>query len=240
MPWRKQLKLPLMTLGVLLKRYKRFLADVRLDDGTVVTAHVPNTGSMRSTRDPGSRVALSYHPLPTRKLKWTLEMVRASSGAWVGVNTMHPNRIVEEAIREGRIATLRGYRDIRREVPYGRSSRIDLLLSSPKKKACYVEVKNVTYREGRVALFPDAVTERGTRHLLELRDMVARGYRGIAFFLVNRCDCTMMGPARGIDPRYAETLWRVLDSGVEALAYRAEATLTEIRIDRKIPLGDIG
>ena len=233
------MRLPTLTYGTFIRRYKRFLCDVRLDDGTLVTAHVPNTGSMKSTRTPGSRVALSHHPAPHRKLEWTLEMVRAERGEWVGVNTMHPNHVVAEAIRNGRIASLRGYPEIRREVPYGESSRVDLLLLSPRKGRCYVEVKNVTYKAGRFGLFPDAVTTRGRRHLLELASRVEQGDRGVIFFLVNRADCTAMAPAHGIDPAYAETLWEVVSLGVEALCYRARLSGEEIRIDRKIPIRDL-
>ena len=228
------MKLPQLTIGKLVKRYKRFLADVALDDGTVVTAHVANTGSMKTTRAPGSAVALSHHPEPHRKLEWTLELVQADTGAWVCVNTMYPNRIVEEAVSSGRIHPLRGYDQLRREVPYGNRSRVDLLLSATDKRECYVEVKNVTYREGHLALFPDAVTERGTKHLQELMKMVAQGHRGVIFFLVNRGDCSAMAPAHLIDPRYSDTLFESMENGVEALAYRARITLEEICIDRKL------
>jgi sugar fermentation stimulation protein A len=218
--------------GRLVGRHKRFLADVILDSGERVTAHVPNTGSMKSTDAPGSPVALSHHPDPGRKLAWTLELVRVGR-SWVGVNTARPNRIVEEAIAAGRIGPLRGYGEIRREVRYGERSRIDLLLEG-RNGLCYVEVKNVTYREGRLGLFPDAVTERGARHLLELAEMVRQGHRGVILFLVNRDDCTAFGPAREIDPRYGELLDRVVAKGVEPLAYRVENTLRGSEIDRKL------
>ena len=224
---------PLVT-GTLLCRYKRFFADVELDGGERVTAHVPNTGSMLSTKRPGSPVALSHHPDPKRKLAWTLELVRPED-AWVGVNTSRPNRLVEEAIAAGRLGPLRGYPDIRREVRYGERSRIDLLLEGPRGR-CYVEVKNVTYREGRRARFPDAVTTRGARHLAELERMVAAGHRGVALFLVNRADCASFGPARDIDPEYGRALDRAVAAGVEALAYRARNTLEESSIDRKLKI----
>ena len=128
---------------------------------------------------------------------------------------------------------------MRREVPYGKRSRIDLLLSSPRKGECYVEVKNVTYKEGRLALFPDAITERGRRHLLELMTRVALGDRAVIFFLVNRADCCAMAPAHFIDPEYAETYRQVVSQGVEALAYRACVSSDEIRIDKKIPICDV-
>ncbi len=229
------MKLPPLTFGTLVRRYKRFLADVTLDDGRSVTAHVPNTGSMMSTREPGSRVGLSHHPKPTRKLQWTLEIIQPPGCAYVGVNTMMPNRVVEEAIRSGRIRLLGGYDRIRREVNYGECSRIDLLLEKGGG-SCYVEVKNVTFKEGKRALFPDAVTSRGTRHLVELRRMVEEGHRGVIFFFVNRSDCTAMAPADGIDPLYGETLRAVLEAGVEALAYRAQVSPDEIVVERKVPI----
>ncbi len=222
-----------LTSGFLLRRYKRFLADVRLADGRLVTAHVPNTGSMLSTSEPLSPVALSHHPDPHRKLKWTLELIGVEGGFWVGVNTSKSNHIVEEAIAQGRIASLRGFDTIRREVKYGVNSRVDLLLENDDCR-CYVEVKNVTYKKGKRALFPDAVTTRGRKHLLELAKMVKEGHRGVIFFLVNRGDCGSMGPADEIDPEYGRTLRQTADLGVEILAYRTAPTLQNIEIKRKL------
>jgi len=221
-----------LVLGTLIRRYKRFLADIRMPDGEVVIAHVPNTGSMIGTREPGSPVAISHHDSPTRKLAWTLELIQVD-GCWVGVNTSATNRIVEEAVLNRRMGPLMGYPNIRREVAYGQRSRIDLLLSDVDR-LCYVEVKNVTYRVGRRALFPDAVTERGARHLEELERMVDEGHRGVILFLVNRDDCSSMGPAREIDPHYGAVLDRVLSRGVEALAYRVHNDLAGAQIDRKL------
>jgi len=224
-----------LTTGTFLGRRKRFLADVRLSDGRVVVAHVPNTGSMRSTNTPGSMVALSFHDDPKRKLSWTLELFRVGD-CWVGVNTARPNALVAEAIFAGRIPSLAGYSSLRREVRFGANSRVDLLLEDPAKGLCYVEVKNVTYREGDRALFPDAVTARGAKHLIELREMARQGHRAVIFFLVNRDDCASMGPAAKIDPRYAGLLREVVRDGVEALAYRAVNTLEESRIDEELPV----
>jgi sugar fermentation stimulation protein A len=223
-----------LVTGKLVRRYKRFLADVILDTGEGITAHVPNTGSMKSTNEPGSAVALSHHPDPHRRLKWTLELVRVGR-CWVGVNTARTNHIVEEAIAAGRIGPLRGYSQIRREVRYGQRSRIDLLLEG-RKGRCYVEVKNVTYKVGRQGRFPDAVTERGARHLEELSAMVRQGHRGMIFFLVNRSDCTSFAPAREIDDHYGKVLDRVVPAGVEALAYRVKNTLGGTAIDRKLKI----
>ncbi|MCP4198095.1 MAG: DNA/RNA nuclease SfsA [Proteobacteria bacterium] len=222
-----------LTQGTLIKRYKRFLADIELDDHTLVTAHVPNTGSMKSTSDPGSRVALSYHPSPKRKLKWTLELIQGERGAWVGVNTALTNHIVEEAIKKREIASLLGYDEILREVNYGNRSRIDLLLRK-ERSLCYVEVKNVTYKQGNRALFPDAVTTRGQKHLVELRNVVRQGHRGVTFYLVNRGDCKSMAPAREIDPMYAKLLKQVAGEGVEILAYQTNPDPSGIETGRRL------
>lgn len=224
---------PLVT-GTLERRYGRFLADVRLRGGRTVTAHVPNTGSMLRTAIPGGRVALSRHVSGGRKLAWTWELARIGR-TWVGVNTWRTNHVVAEAIASGRIGPLRGYPSLRREVVAGGSSRIDILLERDEGR-CWVEVKNVTLAEGRRALFPDAVTERGARHLRELVRIARRGERAVMLFLVNRADCTSMSPAVDIDPVYARLLAAAAEHGVELLAYRTRATLREIVIDRKIPV----
>lgn len=223
-----------LTTGTLIKRYKRFLADIRLSDGSIITAHVPNTGSMMSTNEPDSPVAISYHPEPHRKLKWTLELIYADN-CWVGVNTSRTNKIVQHAVLNNKIKPLTGYDNLRAEVKYGKNSRIDLLLTKNKSR-CYVEIKNVTYKENRLALFPDAITARGAKHLEELMDMVRQGHRAIIFFLVNRNDCTAWSPARHIDPHYGETLDRALKIGVEAMAYRVSNTLSDCVIDKNIPI----
>ncbi len=225
-----------ISLGTLIRRYKRFLADVRLDTGETVTAHVANTGSMRGCADPGLRVALSHHPGKGRKLPYSLELVRVN-GTWVGVNTSRSNAIVEEAARQGRIPALRGYNTIRREVRYGVNSRIDLLLSHPDAGTppCYVEVKNVTLRLGNAAAFPDAVTARGRKHLMELRNEVRQGHRAVMLFLVNRDDCEVMRPAAEIDPAYAATLLEVVGEGVEPVAVRARATPVGIEVVGGVP-----
>ncbi len=215
--------------GRLLRRYKRFLADVRLDDGRELTVHCPNSGSMAGIAREGAPVLVSDSGNPKRKLRFTLERVRPGR-AWVGVNTMLPNRLAREAVERGRIAELRGYPTVRSEVRLGERSRIDLSLEAPDRPRCWVEVKNTTLRDGRVARFPDAVTERGRKHLRELADAVARGDRAVMLFVVNRADCDAMGPADGFDPDYGRELRRVAGRGVELLAYRvalrgASATL---------------
>lgn len=221
-----------LTTGKLIRRYKRFLTDIVLDSGEEITAHLPNTGSMLSTKDPGSEVAVSFHPSPKRKFKWTLELVK-SQGTWVGVNTSFSNRIVENAVSLKLIPELTGFHTLRREVKYGTGSRIDLLLEFQTQQ-CYVEVKNVTYRNGDGAYFPDAVTARGAKHLRELRQMVSEGHRAVMFFLVNRDDCKFISPAVQIDPAYAKELVSAVEAGVEVISYAVRHTLDGCEISKAI------
>lgn len=217
--------------GRLLRRYKRFLADVRLEDGRTVTAHCANPGSMLGLAEPGSRVWLSPARNPQRKLRYTWELVEAA-GALVGINTGHPNNLVAEAIAAGRVPELAGYESLRREVRYGQRSRIDILLEDAGRPACYVEVKNVhMLRQPALAEFPDSVTARGARHLDELGRMVADGQRAIIFFLAQRGDCRRLGIAGDIDPGYAEAFARSRAQGVEALCYSCMMTPEEIRVE---------
>jgi sugar fermentation stimulation protein A len=228
------MKLPQpLIAGTLIRRYQRFLADVELDDGSMVTAHTPNTGSMRGCAVPGNRVLLSTSEKLGRKYPHSWELVHADGG-WVGINTMLPNRLVREAIENGTVKELSGYRTIRGEVPYGSGSRIDLLLSEPG--LCYVEVKNVTLVEDGRALFPDAVTARGQKHLRELMAMVQQGHRAVNFFLVQRGDGESLSPADGIDPGYGAALREAARNGVELLAYQAAVTETEILLKRALPV----
>lgn len=221
--------------GTLIHRYKRFLSDVRLDTGAVVTAHCANSGSMLGVCDPGLEVWLSESDRPGRKLRYSWEMVRVGDGL-VGINTMHPNRIAEEAIRAGMIPELAGYPAIRREVRYGKGSRVDLLLDGGGMPTCYVEVKNVTLRRGNAAEFPDAVTARGAKHLAELSDMVAAGARAVMLYLVQRTDCDVFTVAADIDPAYAAGLRRAMAAGVEVLCYACRLALDGISVDRRLPV----
>lgn len=206
----------------LIKRYKRFLADVRLDDGGLVTAHCPNPGSMMGLKDPGLRCWVSVHDDPRRKLKYTLELVEAD-GALVAMNTQNPNTIAEEGIRAGRIAPLAGYGSLRREVRYGENSRIDLLLEDEARPPAWVEVKNChLMRTPGLAEFPDSVTTRGAKHLGELSRRVEAGDRAVQLFIVQRPDCTRLSPARDLDPAYAQALESAAKAGVEILAYGCE------------------
>lgn len=222
--------------GTLLRRYKRFLADVRLDDGRTVTALCPNTGSMKTCDTPGQPVLLSEHDIPTRKYRFTWEMIRQGR-IWVGINTGHPNRVVYDAIVGGRVPELAGYGETRREVRFGReNSRVDLLLREGDR-LCYVEVKNVTMAAGgRVAAFPDAVTERGTKHLRELMHVVRQGHRAVIFYFLGRADCRSVRPADEIDPLYGVTLRRAIAAGVEPLAYRAVIRPHGIRLGGAVPV----
>ncbi|MGE4279325.1 MAG: DNA/RNA nuclease SfsA [Magnetospirillum sp.] len=221
--------------GTLIKRYKRFMADVTLDDGQVVTAHLANSGAMLGTAVPGMEVWLSPAANPERKLKYSWELVRAD-GALVGVNTAYPNAIAAEAIGDGAIAELTGYRTIRREVKYGANSRIDLLLEAPDRPPCYVEVKNVHLKRGPMAEFPDAVTARGAKHLVELRAMVEQGARAVMLYLVQRGDCVGFTVAEDIDPTYAAGLRTAIADGVEAICYTCHMSLEGIRIGEPLPI----
>jgi len=221
--------------GSLVRRYQRFLADVELADGSVVTAHCPNSGSMKGCNLPGSPVLLSVSDKPGRKLKYTWELVMAK-GKWVGINTGHPNRLVREGIENGVIRELQGYPSIRPEVRYGgENSRIDLLLSG-SSGLCYVEVKNVTLVEGNLALFPDAVTTRGQKHLRELMEMVRQGHRGVIFYVVQRGDGEAVAPADAIDAEYGRLLRLAAAKGVELLAYRAGVSPAEISLTHRLPV----
>jgi len=221
----------------LLRRYKRFLADVELDNGEVLTVHTPNTGSMKGCCEPGSRVWLRDSGNPKRKYRLSWELVEALPGVMVGINTALPPRLVREAIENGTIGELTGYDSIRAEVPYGvEKSRIDLLLEGRRRKACYVEIKNVTLVENETALFPDAVSKRGSRHLRELMEMRRLGHRRVIFFCVQREDARQVSPADRIDPEYGRTLRMAIRAGVVAVAYRAVVRQSEVRLEHGIPV----
>lgn len=226
--------------GRLIKRYKRFLADVELVDGKVITVHTANTGAMKGCSTPGSRVWLSRSNNPKRKYPHTWEIVEVAPGVLCGINTLLSNHLVSEAVSAGQIPELKSYPHIRREVPYGEErSRIDLLLeagTSVNRAACYVEVKNVTLAEQGIAYFPDAVTVRGTKHLRELMAVVNAGMRAVIFFCVQRDDCFEVRPADDIDSEYGRVLREAVAMGVEAVAYKAEVGSKEIRLVNRIPV----
>lgn len=227
--------------GRLIERYKRFMADVELDSGETVTAHCANPGSMIGLKDPGTTVWLSRADNPNRKLKFSWELLEVDLGAGpalVGINTNHPNRIVADAIEAGLISELKGYQSLRREVKYGKNSRIDILLEGTNLPPCYVEVKNVhLMREAGYAEFPDSVTARGAKHLDELAEMVAQGTRAVMMFLVQRNDATRFGLAAELDPHYFERYQAANAAGVETLAYCCKLDPGEgIDIDRALPI----
>ncbi|SDR37901.1 DNA/RNA nuclease SfsA [Pseudovibrio sp. Tun.PSC04-5.I4] len=221
--------------GRLVKRYKRFLSDIILDgSGEEVIAHVANSGSMMGLKDEGLKVWVSPSNNPKRKLKYSWEMLEVG-GAMVGINTSRPNKLVEEAIEAGRIPELTGYETLRREVKYGQNSRIDILLEGPNDQLTYVEVKNVTLaRQQGIAEFPDAVTARGAKHLVELGDMVKEGHRSAMVFLIQRDDCDALTLARDIDPKYGKIFDEAIAAGVEVYAIGCRLTAEEIIADRPI------
>ena len=226
--------------GTLIKRYKRFLTDVELETGEIVIAHCANPGSMLSLLVEGAEVWLSPARNPDRKLKYTWEMIRIGE-AFVGLNTHFANKIVEEAIENGQIPELAGYETLRREVKYGKNSRIDILLEGDGVPMCYVEIKSVTMsrpekceRANKLAEFPDSVTARGTKHLQELSDQVQGGKRAVMFYLVQRADCDEFAIAGDIDPTYAAALKAAKSAGVEALCYGCTVSPDTIKITRKL------
>ena len=221
--------------GKLVQRYKRFLADIVLDDGKAITAHCANSGSMLGVKDPGSEVWVSPAQNPSRKLKYTWEMIRVGKSL-VGINTNHPNNIVKEAIGNNSITDLLGYASIRREVKYGVNSRIDILLEAPDQPDCYVEVKSVTLKRGKLAEFPDAVTTRGTKHLVELTNQVRAGKRAVMFYLVQREDCRGFTLASDIDTNYAQAFSHALKAGVEVMCYRCKLSLKQIILDAPLSI----
>lgn len=223
--------------ATLIRRYKRFLADVILEAGNEVTVHTPNTGAMLGCAEPGSRVWLRDSGNPARKYPLGWELSTSKAGTLIGINTHLANHLVQEGIETGTIEELQGYQSLRREVGYGEEgSRIDLLLQHAARPACYIEVKNVTLlRDEGVAAFPDAVSQRGSRHLRELMGMVRQGYRAVLLFCVQRADADLVEPAWDIDPVYAATLATAVQQGVEVLAYRAQVTPSGITLQTRLP-----
>jgi len=226
--------------ATLVRRYKRFLADVVLESGETITVHVANPGAMLGLAAPSSRVWLSRSASKTRKLPYSWELVEVDFGAGpelVGVNTGHPNALVAEAIAEGRIAELTGYPTVRREVKYGRNSRVDFLLEGPGRPPCYVEVKNVhLMRQTRLAEFPDCVTARGAKHLDELADVLAAGGRAVMLYLIQIGSADRMALARDIDPAYGAAFDRARAKGLEALAYRCTVECGALTVADRVPV----
>jgi sugar fermentation stimulation protein A len=224
-----------LTEGRLVRRYKRFLADIELADGEVVVSHCPNPGSMKTCAPDRARVWISKSDNPKRKLAYTWELVE-SAGAMVCVNTARANDIVAEAIDAGAISELTGYDTLRREVKYGENSRVDIVLERESER-CFVEVKSVTLSFGdRVSAFPDSVTKRGTKHLEELIRVVEAGDRAVMLFCCNRDDTSVVRPADEIDPVYGDTLRKAKAAGVELIAYRCDVSPTGIEVRERVPI----
>jgi len=231
-----QFKSPLIR-GKLIRRYKRFLADVKLDTGETITAACPNTGSMLGLTEIDNIVWLSRSESPTRKYPHTWELVGIRDIGLVGINTAQPNRIVTEAITQGKVADLNGYAKLRNEVKYGQNSRIDILLEDTKRPSCYVEVKNVHFfRKPGLAEFPDCVTERGTKHLVELSNMVKKGARAVMVYLIQCRNPSHFALADDKDRTYFEEFRKARAAGVEALALTCHVSTSEITVDRNIPV----
>lgn len=218
----------------LIQRYKRFLGDVEWPDGQLMTVHTANTGSMLGCSTPGNHIWIRDSENDKRKYRYSWEISETDDGNLIGVNTILANKLVVEAIENSSIKELLGYKNIRTEVPYGENSRIDILLQG--ETDCYVEVKNVTARDGKYAIFPDAVTARGTKHLNELVSMVEAGHRAVMLFCIQRNDIELFRPAVEIDPLYTKTLEHAIENGVEVLAYSVDISAEEILLNKKIPL----
>ncbi len=206
--------------GRLIKRYKRFLADIELDSGKLITAHCPNPGAMQGLDSPDTPVWVSESPNPSRKLPFTWEMAEVE-GVYVGMNTSHPNGLVCEALQAGGIFDLQGYTTLRREVAYGKNSRIDILLDPP---LTYVEVKNVHLKRGKNAAFPSSPTVRGAKHMRELAEMVQLGHSAYVIYVVQRNDCEAFELAHDIDPLYGREATLAFEKGVKPLVYACDVS----------------
>ncbi len=225
--------------ATLIRRYKRFLADARLETGQEITAHCPNPGSMMGLAEPGMRIWLEPNDDPKKRLKYGWRLVELPNGHWSGIDTAVPNRVVKEALLARDVAELAAYGAVRPEVRYGTRSRVDFLLNKAGLPDAYVEVKNVHLRrEADWAEFPDSVTTRGARHLDELSAMVADGHRAVMLYLVQRTDCARFRLAPDLDPRYAEAFARAAEAGVEMLCYGTRIDRTGVRIGEPLPIAD--
>jgi sugar fermentation stimulation protein A len=227
------LQWPELIPGTLIKRYKRFLADVKLLSGEIVTAHCANSGTMKECSEPGRKVYLSYHDNPKRKLKYTWEMIEMPTSL-VGVNTLVPNRLVQNSIEHDLVKELKGYDKIKPEVKAGEHSRLDFLLTKENSTKCYIEVKNCTLVSDGRAYFPDAVTSRGLKHLIELQNLVSKDIRCVMFYLVQRMDAKIFKPADHIDPAYGKELRQAVKNGIEILVYDVYIDLEKIVLGKKI------
>ncbi len=226
---------PKLIKGTLIKRYKRFLADIKIESGEIITAHCANSGTMKECSMPGQTVYVSFHDNPKRKLKYSWQLIEMPTSL-VGVNTMVPNRLVKLSVEQGLVNELTGYSEIISEVTINKKSRLDLLLINRNQDHCYVEIKNSTLVENGIASFPDAVTTRGLKHLRELQKLVLDGNRCVMFYLIQRMDANVFRPADNIDPAYGKELRAAANNGVEILAYDVHINLEEITLNKKISL----
>lgn len=228
---------PPLQQGTLIKRYKRFLADIELCDGSQITIHCPNTGSMRNCLFPGEKVWFSTSDNPKRKYPNTWELAQTDTGHLIGINTGRANALAAEAIADGVITELQGYSQLRREVKYGNeNSRIDLLLEDARLGRCYIEVKSCTLLEQQQGYFPDAVSTRGQKHLRELIEMVHLGHRAVLLFVVQHSGIDRVSAAKHIDPDYAQQLFQAHQAGVEILAYCTEMSTEGLHLAKSCPV----
>jgi len=219
--------------GKLIQRYKRFLSDIELEDGTIVVAHCTNSGTMKSCIEEGAPVYLSPAADPNRKTKFTWEMIYMN-GSWIGINTLIPNKLAFDAIKNGKIEKLKGYTYVKREVRFG-DSRFDIYAENETEK-CFIEVKNVTMKAGNYALFPDAVTTRGRKHLETLIEVKKQGIRAVMLYVIQRMDVEVFGVARELDPEYAKVLSKAMHNGVEVIAMQAKVSPEEIVFNKELPV----
>ncbi len=226
------MNLPPLLKGKLIKRYKRFLADITLESGELITAHVPNSGAMTSCIEPDCEVYVSFHDNPKRKLKYTLELTHIN-GSLICTNTNYANKISIEAIKQNKINELTNYTSIKPEQKYGTNSRIDILLENDTQK-CFVEIKSVSLKLGSTLAFPDAVTTRGTKHLNELIEMKKQGHRAVMLYIAQRTDSNIFRIAHEIDKTYHQRLKLAIKNGVEVLAYQSKIDLEKIVLDKRL------
>jgi len=232
------MRLPQLQPARLLRRYKRFLADVVFEDGREATVHTPNPGAMLGLTTPGLRVWISTSAAKTRKLPHTLDLVESPSGALVDVNTSRPNALAAEAVTAGAIPELAAYSEMRREVRYGEASRIDILLQAEDAAPCWIEVKGVTLsRRPGLAEWPDCVSKRAATHVRELAARVRTGDRAVVLFVVQRSDCNHCSVAADLDPAFAQALDLAMETGVEVLTYGCRLTLDDMALDKRLEFG---
>ncbi|MEL7211490.1 MAG: DNA/RNA nuclease SfsA [Pseudomonadota bacterium] len=223
--------------GRLIRRYNRFLSDIRLNSGEVVKAHCPNPGAMLGLKDEGLRVWLEPNDDPKKKLKYGWRLVEFENGHWAGIDTGVPNRVVKEALEAGQIAEVADYKTVRAEVKYGANSRVDFLLTQDGLPDAYIEVKNVhLLRDDDWAEFPDSVTARGAKHLVELSEMVAQGHRAVMLYLVQRTDCGRLKMAADLDPKYADAFAKAHAAGVEMICYDTTISTDGVQIAHPLPV----